>query len=421
MTVSPTVDLGGDRSAPLALRSLDAWTPSARSVPVPGSTLWDRLGFGVTIQLKSTPIHDTLRRVVVWFRVLAFAWMGALVTTTLFTDEQASTGWVLTALAVALATTGGTILLARVDRLDSWWWVTVDGAATAFIVLSPGLAHSSNLFFGGMGLSWILIVVWAYPSVLHGAVAVATLVAAQLVGSAVGVRSIDATDLVGDVAVWIVSGIVYGWALWALRITDVGRQVAEAKLADERRQRSVVDARAAIAADIHDSVLQSLGMIQLRATNPEVVRIAADQDQSLRRYLSRISAEYLDGLEAQLRRVAWEVEDLYEVTIEVVVVRDRPRDEVTDDLVAAAREAIVNAARHSGADDISVFAEVTPEVVTVFVKDEGVGFDPAASSGHYGIERSIVGRMRRCGGTARVSSASGQGTEVELTVPGVVT
>jgi signal transduction histidine kinase len=375
----------------------------------------------MTIGLKSTPIHGTLRRVVVWFRVLAFAWMGALVTATLLTDEQASTGWVVTALGVALATTLGTILMARTDRLDSWWWVVVDGAATAFIVMAPGLAHSSNLFFGGMGLSWILIVVWAYPSVLHGAVAVATLVAAQLVGSALGVRSIDATDLVGDVAVWIVSGVVYGWALWALRVTDVGRQEAEARLAEERRQRSVVDARAAIAADIHDSVLQSLGMIQSRATNPEVARIAADQDRSLRRYLSRISAEYLDGLEAQLRRAAWDVEDRYGVEVEVVVVRDRPREDAIDDLVAAAREAIVNAARHSGASEISVYAEVGPEAVTVFVKDEGVGFDPAAPARHHGIERSIVDRMRRNGGTARVSSAPGQGTEVELTAPGVDT
>ena len=420
MTAYPTVDTNGGRSGQLSLRPPLAAVELPDSFRFLGVPFRDRLGVAMTVGLKSTPIHGTLQRVVVWFRVLAFAWMGGLVISTLLDDDLASTGWVLAAWGAALATTAVSILLARAGRLDSWWWVVADGVATAFIVMSPGIAHSENLFFGGMGLSWLLIVVWAYPAFLPGAVAVATLVAAQLIGSALGVRTIGLTDLVGDISVWIVSGIVYGWALWALRVTDVGRQEAEARLADERRQRSVVDARAAIAADIHDSVLQSLGMIQSRAANPEVARMAADQDRSLRRYLSRISAEYLDGLEAQLRRAAWDVEDRYGVVVEVVMVRDRPRDEVVDELVAAAREAMVNSARHSGTGEVSVYGEVGPETITVFVKDAGVGFDPTASAGHHGIERSIVDRMERNGGTARVSSAPGQGTEVELVLPGVM-
>ena len=167
-------------------------------------------------------------------------------------------------------------------------------------------------------------------------------------------------------------------------------------------------------------MLQSLSYVQAHSADRDVVGIAAKQDKELRRYLGRISAEYLDGLEVMLREAAWEVEDRYPVTVEVVCVRDSKRDNAIDDLVAATREALVNAARHSHDSTISVFAEVRLEAVSVFVKDDGVGFEPGDASGdHRGIERSIVGRMERHGGTARITTAPGLGTEVELTLPRV--
>ena len=194
-------------------------------------------------ELKSTPIHETLRRIVVWYRLLALVWMSALVTATLLTDEGASEAWVIAAEAAAVFITIGAVVLARFNRLDAWWWLLIDGAATVFIIIAPGLADASNYFYGGMGLSWLLIVVWAYPTVLAGAVAIVTLVAAQMVGGAIGIREIEATDLVGDIAVWIVSGVVYGWALWALRNTDVGRERAEIKMveANERTERLLLN------------------------------------------------------------------------------------------------------------------------------------------------------------------------------------
>ncbi|MEX1208469.1 MAG: adenylate/guanylate cyclase domain-containing protein [Acidimicrobiia bacterium] len=181
-------------------------------------------------ELKATPIHDTLRRIVVWYRVLALVWMSALVTATLLTDSGASKPWVIAAEAVAVLLTIAAFVLSRLKRLDAWWWVLIDLAAVLFIIISPGLAGASNYFYGGMGLSGLMVVVWAYPTVLAGALAIAALVAAQMVGGAVGIREIAPTDLVGDIAVWIVSGIVYGWALWALRNTDVGRERAEARM-----------------------------------------------------------------------------------------------------------------------------------------------------------------------------------------------
>jgi class 3 adenylate cyclase len=194
-------------------------------------------------ELKATPIHDTLRRIVVWYRVLALVWMSALVTATLLSDPAASKPWVIAAEAVAVFITIAAFVLSRLNRLDALWWVLIDGAATVFIIISPGLADASNYFYGGMGLSGLLIVVWAYPTVLAGALAIVALVAAQLVGGAVGIRQIEPTDLVGDIAVWIVSGIVYGWALWALRKTDVGRERAEVKMveATERTERLLLN------------------------------------------------------------------------------------------------------------------------------------------------------------------------------------
>jgi len=194
-------------------------------------------------ELKATPIHDTLRRIVVWYRVLALAWMSALVTATLLSDPGASEAWVIAAEAVAVFITVAAFVLARFHRLDAWWWVLIDGAATAFIIIAPGLADASNYFYGGMGLSGLLIVVWAYPTVLAGTVAIVGLVGAQMIGGAVGIREIEPTDLVGDIAVWIVSGIVYGWALWALRNTDVGRERAEARMveANQRTERLLLN------------------------------------------------------------------------------------------------------------------------------------------------------------------------------------
>ena len=370
-------------------------------------------------ELRATPIHRTLKKVVVWFRLLAFAWMTALVVATLLSDPVASLGWVWTAEIVAIAGVGVTLALAKLDRLDSWWWLLVDGAATAFIVMSPGLAGAENLFYGGYGLSWLLVVVWAYPAVLPGAVAIGVLVVAQLIGSELGIREIKPTDQVGDIAVWIVSGIVYGWALWALRVTDVERERAETALTEERIRRSLVETRAAIADDIHDSVLQTLGYIRRHCDDGEIAEIASDQDRQLRRYLDRITAEFPDGFEVMLRAAAWDVEDRYGVEVEVVSVNDLERNETVEGIVAAAKEAMVNAAKHSGAETVSVFSEVADDRITVFVKDRGQGFEVAEGGvGHRGIERSIMGRLERHGGEARVVSAPGKGTEVELTMPG---
>jgi signal transduction histidine kinase len=188
-------------------------------------------------------------------------------------------------------------------------------------------------------------------------------------------------------------------------------------LADERRERVRAQERAELAAHLHDSVLQTLALIQGKAGQPrEVQRLARAQERELRSWLfGRPKVDGDGSLAVAVEEAAAEVEDLHSTSIDVVAVGDAPLDERLASIVAAAREAMVNAAKFAGVDSVQVFVEVDGDRVTVFVRDRGVGFDPAAvDADRRGVAESIVGRMARHGGTATVRSNPGQGTEVEL-------
>ncbi len=193
-------------------------------------------------------------------------------------------------------------------------------------------------------------------------------------------------------------------------------------LVDEKRERIRADERAEVAAHLHDSVLQTLALVQRRANDPrEVVRLARLQERELRSWLLGGGAppdtEGSTSLGVALEEVAASVEVERGVPVEVVRVRDCPLDGM-DALVLAAREAIVNAAQHAGAPSVSVYLEVEPEGATIFVRDRGIGFELGnVPDDRGGITNSIVGRMTRAGGQATVRSTPGEGTEVELVLP----
>ena len=197
-----------------------------------------------------------------------------------------------------------------------------------------------------------------------------------------------------------------------------------AQLGRERRERIRTEERADMAAHLHDSVLQTLALIQRHADRPQEARsLARRQERELRAWLyDDRRPPGGDGvpvtLAAALDRLADEVEaDHQGIEVEVVVVGDCPLDPGVEALVKAAREAVVNAVKHSGRRDVSVYAEVTGGRVEAFVRDRGQGFDPATVDGdRHGISRSIVSRMARHGGRAAVHSAPGDGTEISLTV-----
>lgn len=190
-------------------------------------------------------------------------------------------------------------------------------------------------------------------------------------------------------------------------------------LASERAERIRSQERAEVAAHIHDSVLQTLTLMQKRSGDPrEVAALARRQERELRSWLAGDRESSSCGLASALSRAAEEVEDAHRVKIEVVSVGDRELDDDALAVAGAAREALVNAAKFAGeAGPISLYAEADEGRVEVYVRDRGPGFDPGAVPGdRRGISESIVGRMQRRGGEATISSDPGGGTEVVLTL-----
>jgi signal transduction histidine kinase len=189
-------------------------------------------------------------------------------------------------------------------------------------------------------------------------------------------------------------------------------------LALERAERIRSQERAELAAHLHDSVLQTLTLMQKRADDPrEVAALARRQERELRAWLfDGSAADRGDSLAAAIEAAAAEVEDAHATAIDVVAVGDRPLDERGAALVAATREALTNAAKFAAdAGPVAVYAEMGPDGAQVFVRDRGAGFDPAAvPADRRGVRESIIGRMERHGGTATVNSSPGAGTEIEL-------
>jgi signal transduction histidine kinase len=188
------------------------------------------------------------------------------------------------------------------------------------------------------------------------------------------------------------------------------------ELSAERRARIREQERAELAAHLHDSVLHTLALIQRHVDDPrEVQRLVRGQERELRSWLYRPAPNQHEDFGRELERIVAEVEDAHGVTIEIVVVGERKLDDGLAATLQAAREAMVNAAKHAGSAVISVYAEIEPAKVTVFVRDRGRGFDPAAvPDDRLGVKESIVGRMERHGGHAFVRTAPGFGTEIQL-------
>jgi signal transduction histidine kinase/phage shock protein PspC (stress-responsive transcriptional regulator) len=190
-----------------------------------------------------------------------------------------------------------------------------------------------------------------------------------------------------------------------------------------RLAQSAAEEREAMAAHLHDSVLQTLALIQRNADDPRrTASLARQQEHELRAWLFGDAGAAAATLAGAMQAMAREVEQRYDVRIDLVMVGDAPLDDQGTALVAAAREACVNAAQHSGEVSVSVFAEVTSDSIEAFVRDRGRGFDPSATvADRHGIAQSIEARIERVGGTAEIDSSPGAGTEVRVRVPHTAT
>ncbi len=294
----------------------------------------------------------------------------------------------------AIAAVGIGLVLVRAGDGDSARWREVASRL-------PG--NPVEALRGGWWL-WLRIIIGAHLAVL---------------GIASFLATNDAFSAVGQVGIAVLAtalGVALVFGPWIVRLVR--------QLGDERRDRIRSEERADMAAHLHDSVLQTLALIQRHADAPQDARsLARRQERELRAWLydDRRRAE-ADGapltLATALDAMTDEVEaDHRGVEVDVVLVGDCPLDPGIAALVKAVREAVVNAATHSGETEVSVFAEVEGNRVEAFVRDRGRGFDPRAVNGdRQGIAQSIVRRMARHGGRAQVHSAPGEGTEVSFEI-----
>ena len=226
----------------------------------------------------------------------------------------------------------------------------------------------------------------------------------------------DALVAAGDLALAVIAalgglGLLFGPWLWRVRT----------ELNAERRRRIRQEEHAEIAAHLHDSVLQTLALIQRSADQPtRMVALARRQERELRAWL------YGDGspsggprsMAEGFAAIVEELEATHDVAIELVTVGDAPIDDHGRALLAATREAALNAAKHAQVATVDPYLEVDDAGFHAFVRDRGIGFDPAAvPADRHGISRSIHARLARHDGSATITAAPGNGTEVELAVP----
>jgi len=232
----------------------------------------------------------------------------------------------------------------------------------------------------------------------------AAIVFLQFSGALAAATDVALAALVAVIAL----GVIF--APWFVRLLT--------SLAAERAERIRSQERAEVAAHLHDSVLQTLALVQKRAGDPRAVAaLARRQERELRSWLSGAPARETGErwLAAALESAAQEIEEGHGVAVDVVAVGDARLDRAGEALIGAAREAMLNAAKFGGGGVVAVYAEAGDERLQVFVRDRGQGFDPAAvPADRRGVRESIVGRMERHGGRAAIHASPGGGTEVEL-------
>lgn len=207
-----------------------------------------------------------------------------------------------------------------------------------------------------------------------------------------------------------VAGLLLIFGPWLYRLAS--------QLTDERRERIRSEERTTLATHLHDSVLQTLALIQRTDDPQRMNHLARTQERELRAWLfGKVAPEAGETLSDLLQGFAGKCESRYPVMVDVVTVGDVALDERLQEVAAACGEAINNAAKHSDAGSVSVYAEVEPEVLTIYVRDEGRGFSVTdVGADRRGISDSIEGRMKRAGGRAVIQSEPGRGTEVILTL-----
>ena len=311
------------------------------------------------------------------------------------------TGWpwqighlsLLPVVVTVLAAAGGLVLVADAARLRLGIASLTPARRTPWRVLTERPSRQASI--GWRMVPGVLLILLA-------AVLAIGLAERYVAGHAI-LQGLVLIGVGGGAAILIGSPLLIG-SLMRLDRDKAGRA------REEERQR--------FAAHLHDSVLQTLALVQRQAHDPAaVVRLARRQEHALRAWMAGESELASETLSAALREIVAEVEEEYRMTVELTAIGDRPLDSRGEALVAAAREALRNAGRHAPGAPVYVFCEIGRDRAEVFVRDEGPGFVPdEVASERRGIRDAVIGRMAVSGGRATIESAPGEGTEVALTL-----
>ena len=354
-------------------------------------------------------VDGTLRVIIVGFRVVAAVWITVL-GIFFVVGGDASTPVVAGAVTMAWVWTGLTVFVARRGRLDHLAWLIADLLVAVLIVVADSL-DGQGFFVGGFPATSVLL--WGYAYGIPGGLGSGALLAGVLVGTG----DYDLAAAIGNIVLYLAVGGVAAWAFQVLRANERRRVEAETALAEERAARIRVEERAEMAAHLHDPVLQTLALIQKSDDMTEVGNLARGQERELRSWL--FGANDPDAtLSGALEQVCSEAETRFGLRVELVTAGDRRLDDRLRALVGATGEAVNNAAKHAGVEEVAVFADAGSDPIVVFVRDRGTGFDPnMVAADRKGLAESVIGRMARNGGNAEVISAPGSGTEVRLSMP----
>jgi signal transduction histidine kinase len=358
-------------------------------------------------------VDVALRRVVVGYRLVGTLWVWLLAAVVLAT-ETVELWPVLATGGVATIWAGATVWVgvARPQVFSSVWWLAADAVVSGLVLSLSAQAGADRGFTRGYPFSTVLLT--AYAGGHRGAFVVAAYL------SLVSFRELGSGDAIGPTLIYLAGAGVTAWAMQLLRRNEEQRRQLEQRLADERTERLRAEEREETGRTLHDGVLQTLALIQRRADDPAAVAgLARRQERDLRDWLSGGVRTGAGSTFAEaVKDLSAEIEAEHGLQVDVVTVGDAAMNAPREALVAAAAEAVRNVAKHAGVATASVYAEVTDTAITVFVRDRGGGFDVATvPADRRGISESILGRMRRHGGTAEIRTAPGEGTEIALHLP----
>jgi len=290
-------------------------------------------------------------------------------------------------------------------------WFILDSLAMLAIGAASVAAGANELFHGGLPLSYVFV--GALYGGLPGSLIAATFLAVEQYLVHV-IANLGAVRAAGSIIFFIVATIV-GWTFDKLRDYDLARQAAQDALAEEKAAGAVLAERNALAERLHDSVLQTLHAIRMGADDPEQARyLARRQERELRRNIEGLISEHDESFRQTLLAVRDEVEDVHRVAIDAVIRDDAAMNQSLTAGVAAAREAMANAAKHSGSPNIDLYAELSNGTAQIHVRDRGSGISNDRLRDQ--VQRRLSERVEPVGGLIEIETESQRGTEVTITV-----